>query len=145
MDIRMPGVDGIEATRRITGDDDLAGVKVIVLTTFEVDEHVVDAIRAGASGFVGKGIEPADLLDAIRVVADGEALLSPHATRAMLAAFAHEQAAPGRPPIDDSVLAVLTPGSGRSRRSWPTASPTTRSPSACSCRRSRRRPTPTGR
>jgi DNA-binding NarL/FixJ family response regulator len=109
MDIRMPGVDGIEATRRITGDDDLAGVKVIVLTTFEIDEHVVDAIRAGASGFVGKGIEPADLLDAIRVVAEGEALLSPHATRAMLAAFAQEQEAPGRPSVDDTVLDVLTP------------------------------------
>ncbi|MFN3216891.1 MAG: response regulator [Acidimicrobiales bacterium] len=109
MDIRMPGTDGIEATRRITGDDDLAGVKVIVLTTFEIDEHVVDAIRAGASGFVGKGIEPADLLDAIRVVAEGEALLSPHATRAMLAAFAQDQAAPGRPPVDDTVLDVLTP------------------------------------
>ncbi len=77
MDIRMPVLDGIEATRRITGDDDLAGVKVIVLTTFELDEHVVDAIGAGASGFLGKGVEPADLLDAIRVVAGGEALLSP--------------------------------------------------------------------
>lgn len=90
MDIRMPGVDGIEATRRITSDDDLAGVKVIILTTFEIDQHVLDAIRAGASGFLGKGVEPADLLDAIRVVADGEALLSPQATRAMLTAFANE-------------------------------------------------------
>lgn len=109
MDIRMPGVDGIEATRRITADDDLAGVKVILVTTFEIDEHVVDAIRAGASGFVGKGIEPTDLLDAIRVVAAGEALLSPHATRAMLAAFAQDQAEPGRPLVDDTVLDVLTP------------------------------------
>lgn len=108
MDIRMPGVDGIEATRRITGDDDLAGVKVIVVTTFEIDEHVVDAIRAGASGFVSKGIEPADLLDAVRVVAGGEALLSPHATRAMLAAFAQDHAAAGRPSVDPGVLDVLT-------------------------------------
>jgi DNA-binding NarL/FixJ family response regulator len=90
MDIRMPGTDGIEATRRITADDDLAGVKVIILTTFEIDQHVLEAIRAGASGFLGKGVEPADLLDAIRVVADGEALLSPQATRAMVTAFAHE-------------------------------------------------------
>jgi DNA-binding NarL/FixJ family response regulator len=87
MDIRMPGTDGIEATRRITGDDDLAGVKVVILTTFELDEHVLDAITAGASGFVGKGIEPADLLEAIRVVAAGDALLSPHATRALLAEY----------------------------------------------------------
>jgi DNA-binding NarL/FixJ family response regulator len=90
MDIRMPGMDGIEATRAITSDDDLAGVKVIILTTFEIDQHVLEAIRAGASGFLGKGVEPADLLDAIRVVADGEALLSPQATRAMLTAFADE-------------------------------------------------------
>jgi DNA-binding NarL/FixJ family response regulator len=90
MDIRMPGTDGIEATRRITADDDLAGVKVIILTTFEIDQHVLEAIRAGASGFLGKGVEPADLLDAIRVVAEGEALLSPQATRAMLTAFANE-------------------------------------------------------
>ena len=67
MDIRMPGTDGIEATQRITGDDDLAGVRVIVLTTFEIDDHVVDAIRAGASGFVGKGIEPTDLLHGARL------------------------------------------------------------------------------
>ncbi|MEN9823185.1 MAG: hypothetical protein RLZ04_1611 [Actinomycetota bacterium] len=90
MDIRMPGTDGIEATRRIISDDSLAGVKVIILTTFEIDQHVLDAIRAGASGFLGKGVEPTDLLDAIRVVAEGDALLSPQATRAMLAAFSQE-------------------------------------------------------
>jgi DNA-binding NarL/FixJ family response regulator len=105
MDIRMPGVDGLAATRSITGDDDLAGVKVIVLTTFELDDHVVEAIRAGASGFVGKGIEPVELLDAIRVVAAGDALLSPRATQAMIAAVAGRDATPA---LDQGMLDVLT-------------------------------------
>ena len=84
MDVRMPGTDGIEATRAICADEDLAGVRVLVLTTFELDELVIDAVRAGASGFLGKGVEPAVLLDAIRTVAAGEALLSPRATRALI-------------------------------------------------------------
>jgi DNA-binding NarL/FixJ family response regulator len=88
MDIRMPGTDGIAATRAITDDDDLAGVKVVVLTTFEIDAYVIEAVRAGASGFLSKSIEPADLLDAIRTVAGGDALLSPKATQALLAEFA---------------------------------------------------------
>lgn len=108
MDIRMPGTDGIEATRRITGDDDLAGVKVVVLTTFELDEHVVAAIKAGASGFVGKGIEPQDLLDAIRVVAAGEALLSPRATQAVLAELARRGGDHDEPAVPITVLDVLT-------------------------------------
>jgi DNA-binding NarL/FixJ family response regulator len=90
MDIRMPDMDGITATREITSDDDLAGVRVVMLTTFEVDELVIQAIRAGASGFLGKGVEPAELLDAIRVVAGGDALLSPRATRGLLAQLAHD-------------------------------------------------------
>lgn len=90
MDIRMPDMDGIEATRAMTADDDLAGVRVIMLTTFEIDDLVVQAVRAGASGFLGKGVEPADLLDAIRVVAGGEALLSPRATRGLLAQLEDE-------------------------------------------------------
>lgn len=106
MDIRMPVLDGIEATRRITSDDDLVGVKVVVLTTFELDDHVVEAIRAGASGFVGKGIEPAELLDAIRIVAAGEALLSPRATQALLAEFAAR--GNGIPRQPSSALDVLT-------------------------------------
>ncbi len=97
MDIRMPGTDGIAATRAITDDDDLAGVKVVVLTTFEIDAYVIEAVRAGASGFLSKSIEPADLLDAIRTVAGGDALLSPKATQALLAEFATAGAGPAIP------------------------------------------------
>ncbi len=84
MDIRMPDMDGIEATRQITADDALDGVRVLMLTTFETDELVLDALRAGASGFLGKGVEPEALIDAIRTVAAGEQLLSPAATRAVV-------------------------------------------------------------
>ncbi|AGZ43467.1 response regulator [Actinoplanes friuliensis] len=87
MDIRMPHMDGLEATRRIGADDNLAGVRVLVLTTFENDDNVVLALQAGASGFLGKGVAPADLLHAIRVVAGGEALLSPKATRGLVSRF----------------------------------------------------------
>ena len=97
MDIRMPGTDGIAATRAITDDDDLAGVKVVVLTTFEIDAYVIEAVRAGASGFLSKSIEPADLLDAIRTVAGGDALLSPTATQALLAEFATAGTGPAIP------------------------------------------------
>jgi DNA-binding NarL/FixJ family response regulator len=97
MDIRMPGTDGIAATRAITDDDDLAGVKVVVLTTFEIDAYVIEAVRAGASGFLSKSIEPADLLDAIRTVAGGDALLSPKATQALLAEFATAGTGPAIP------------------------------------------------
>lgn len=92
MDIRMPGTDGIEATRRICADDALAGVKVLILTTFETDELVVAALRAGASGFLGKGVDPAALVDAIRTVAEGEQLLSPAATRALIERVVQEPA-----------------------------------------------------
>lgn len=84
MDIRMPEMDGVEATRRIIADESLTGVKVLILTTFESDEFVVEALRAGASGFLGKGVEPAALIQAIRTVAGGEQLLSPTATRALV-------------------------------------------------------------
>jgi DNA-binding NarL/FixJ family response regulator len=100
MDIRMPEMDGIEATERIVAADDLAGVRILVLTTFENDDNVVLALRAGASGFLGKGVEPADLLHAIRVVAAGEALLSPRATRGLVTRFlSQEEPAPLPPPI----------------------------------------------
>jgi DNA-binding NarL/FixJ family response regulator len=84
MDIRMPDMDGIEATERITADDGLDGVKILILTTFETDELVLAALRAGASGFLGKGVEPGALLEAIRTVAAGEQLLSPAATRGLI-------------------------------------------------------------
>lgn len=85
MDIRMPGVDGIEATATIAADEDLAGVRVLILTTFESDENVVAALRAGASGFLVKDTKPGNLLTAIRTVAGGDALLSPGATQALIA------------------------------------------------------------
>ena len=104
MDIRMPGVDGLEATRRISADDDLAGVKVIILTTFESDEYVYQAIRAGASGFLVKDTEPADLLQAVRVVARGDALLSPSVTRRLITDLATR---PERPPPGARSLEAL--------------------------------------
>ena len=87
MDIRMPGVDGLTATRNIIDDRRLDGVRVLILTTFEIDEYVYEALRAGASGFLVKHTEPAELIRAVRVVAAGESLLSPGATRRLIAAF----------------------------------------------------------
>lgn len=106
MDIRMPGTDGIAATERIASDPDLADVKVVVLTTFEMDEYVVAALRAGASGFLGKGTRPAELLDGIRTVVAGEALLSPKATRALIG-HVLDRAAP--PSVSTAALTTLTP------------------------------------
>ncbi|MCM1973144.1 MULTISPECIES: response regulator transcription factor [unclassified Streptomyces] len=94
MDIRMPDLDGIEATRLIAADEDLAGVRVLVLTTYDTDEHIVEALRAGASGFLVKDTRPADLLDAIRTVAAGEALLSPGPTARLIARFLRSPSAP---------------------------------------------------
>ena len=88
MDIRMPNTDGLEATRRIATDPGLAGVRILILTTFEVDEYVFEALRSGASGFVVKDMEPAELLQAVRVVARGDALLAPGVTRRLIAEFA---------------------------------------------------------
>ncbi|CAM5415484.1 DNA-binding response regulator [Streptomyces avidinii] len=87
MDIRMPGTDGLAATRLISADPELADVRVVMLTTFEVDEYVAASLRAGASGFLGKGAEPEELLNAIRVAAAGDALLSPAATKGLIATF----------------------------------------------------------
>jgi DNA-binding NarL/FixJ family response regulator len=88
MDIRMPGVDGLEATRRIAADAELSGVKVVVLTTFEVDEYVFEALRAGAAGFLLKEADPGEIVRAVRVVAEGESLLSPSVTRRVVETFA---------------------------------------------------------
>jgi DNA-binding NarL/FixJ family response regulator len=101
MDIRMPGLDGLSATRRITAEENLAGVKVLILTTFEVDEYVFEALRSGASGFLGKGARPDVLIEAIRTVARGDALLSPAATRGLIARYLEQHeptdGAPGAP------------------------------------------------
>ncbi|MFE5813960.1 response regulator [Streptomyces sp. NPDC056479] len=88
MDIRMPLLDGLAATRRITEDNALEGVKVVMLTTFELDEYVFEAIRSGASGFLVKDTEPEELLRAVRAVVEGDALLSPGVTRRLIAEFA---------------------------------------------------------
>jgi DNA-binding NarL/FixJ family response regulator len=95
MDVRMPVLDGIEATRQITSSPEAADVRVIILTTFDLDEYVFGALRAGASGFLLKDTLPADLLTAIRVVAAGEALLAPSVTRRLISEFART-AAPAR-------------------------------------------------
>ncbi|MFJ8590130.1 response regulator [Streptomyces sp. NPDC093598] len=110
MDIRMPGTDGLAATRMISADPDLADVRVVILTTFEVDDYVVQSLRAGASGFLGKGAEPEELLNAIRIAAGGQALLSPAATTGLIARFlATEDPADGdRDPARGERLDSLT-------------------------------------
>ncbi|MCY0937901.1 response regulator [Streptomyces sp. H34-S4] len=116
MDIRMPGTDGLAATRLITADPELADVRVVMLTTFEVDEYVAAALRAGASGFLGKGAEPEELLNAIRVAAAGDALLSPAATKGLIATFLAQGGGAGTTPATGAAhaqrLAALT---GRER------------------------------
>ncbi|MGW2377454.1 response regulator transcription factor [Kitasatospora sp. NPDC001683] len=87
MDIRMPGADGLGATAEICADEELSGTRVLILTTFEIDEYVAQALRAGAGGFLGKGADPKELLAAVRTVAAGDALLSPAATRAVIDQF----------------------------------------------------------
>ena len=105
MDIRMPGLDGLDATRRITGDPELAGVRIIMLTTFDLDEYVYEALRSGASGFLLKDARPEDILTAVRVVAAGDALLAPSVTRRLIERFAAQPSSAARPP---SALAQLT-------------------------------------
>jgi DNA-binding NarL/FixJ family response regulator len=105
MDIRMPQLDGLEATRQITTDELLAGVRVLILTTFDLDEYVYQALRVGASGFLLKDTPPADLLAAIRVVAAGDALLAPGITRRLIAEFARR---PDPTQVAPAVLQALT-------------------------------------
>ena len=97
MDIRMPGLDGLAATAQIASDARLSGVRIVVLTTFDLDEYVFEALRVGASGFLVKDTEPVDLLHAVRAVARGDALLSPGVTR-LIAEFATRLRAPGSVP-----------------------------------------------
>ncbi|MFI5817845.1 response regulator [Streptomyces rishiriensis] len=110
MDIRMPGTDGLAATRLISADPSLAQVRVVILTTFEVDDYVVQSLRAGASGFLGKGSEPEELLSAIRIAAGGEALLSPTATKGLIARFLAQGGAADddRDPARSARLGALT-------------------------------------
>jgi DNA-binding NarL/FixJ family response regulator len=105
MDVRMPVLDGIEATQRITGDATLAGVRVLILTTFDLDEYVYAALRAGASGFLLKDSRPEDILGAIRVVAAGDALLAPSVTRRLIEEFGRRAEIE---PIARPELAALT-------------------------------------
>jgi DNA-binding NarL/FixJ family response regulator len=104
MDIRMPGVDGLSATRRIVADERLADARVVILTTFGLDEYVFDAIRSGASGFLVKDTEPEELVQAVRVVAGGEALLSPSVTKQLIAEFATR----AKEPVDAAGIEELT-------------------------------------
>lgn len=104
MDIRMPDLDGLQATQRITDDVDLTDVKVLILTTFDLDEYVFEALRAGASGFLVKHTDPAELVRAVRVVAEGEALLSPGVTRRLIAQYASRPARSAETPPSMDML-----------------------------------------
>jgi len=110
MDIRMPEVDGVTATRRITADGGLRGVRIVVLTTYAEEENVFAALRSGASGFLVKDTEPTDLLHAVRVIARGDALLSPAVTRSVIARFAAQPL-----PAVDPPRPVATPFTERER------------------------------
>jgi DNA-binding NarL/FixJ family response regulator len=100
MDIRMPHVDGLEATRQITADPGLTETRVIILTTFDLDEYVFEALRVGASGFLLKDTEPVDLVRGVRAVASGDALLSPRVTRRLIAEFVGRARTPATPRAD---------------------------------------------
>jgi DNA-binding NarL/FixJ family response regulator len=110
MDIRMPRVDGLQATQRISQDPRLTRTRVLVLTTFELDEYVFGALRAGAAGFLLKDVEPSYLIDAVRTVAAGEALLAPRHLRRLVEAYvAHEHASPTPAEVSALALEALTP------------------------------------
>jgi DNA-binding NarL/FixJ family response regulator len=106
MDVRMPGMDGIEATRQLTGSA-AGGPRILILTTFDLDEYVYDALCAGASGFLLKDVTAERLFEAVRVIAAGEALLAPTVTRRLISEFARQRPMPDAPPT--AALATLTP------------------------------------
>jgi DNA-binding NarL/FixJ family response regulator len=144
VDIRMPRTDGLQATARITADPRLARTRVVVLTTFELDEYVFGALHAGASGFLLKDIEPQALIDAIRLVHDGQALQAPQVTRRLIEAYMDarpraEAVAPAapepRPRAGDAVDDLTTRGSARSSRWSARAGRITRSPRTWCSRR----------
>ena len=116
MDLSMPEVDGLTATRRITGDPRLASVRVVVLTTFDDQENVFAALRAGASGFLVKDVEPAELLQGVRVVARGDALLAPSVTRSLIAAFT---TGPAARPADPAERPAGQPAAGSAQPGAP--------------------------
>jgi DNA-binding NarL/FixJ family response regulator len=130
MDVRMPGMDGIEATRQLARPD-AGAIKVLMLTTFDLDEYVYDALAAGASGFLLKDVTPGALFDAVRVVAGGDALLAPAITKRLIGEFARQRPLPSTPP---EVLDRLTPQRLRCSGSSPRGCRTLRSPIASSCR-----------
>ena len=103
MDIRMPGLDGLGATREIAADERLAGVRIVILSTFDLDEYVFEALRAGASGFLVKNTEPVELIHGVRAVASGDALLSPGVTRRLIAHFAEGARQPASTPQLDAL------------------------------------------
>jgi DNA-binding NarL/FixJ family response regulator len=109
MDVRMPRMDGLEATARITADPALPDTRIIVLTTFELDEYVFGALRAGASGFLLKDIDPPDLLAAVRIVSQGDALLAPRLTRRLIEAFVERERTAPRAVSEGDALEELTP------------------------------------
>ena len=108
MDIRMPELDGIAATEKICGDPDLAATRVLILTTFENDTNIVAALRAGASGFIGKGSEPEELARAVRAVAHGDALLSPSATRSLITRMLQPTETDPEPYANPELIDALT-------------------------------------
>ncbi|WP_030546739.1 response regulator transcription factor [Streptomyces albus] len=109
MDIRMPGVDGLTATSEICADPELGATRILILTTYETDEYVAQALRAGAGGFIGKGIGAGELADAVRTIADGDTLLSPAATRSLVARFLATPDPSTAPSGHSEELAALTP------------------------------------